>query len=158
MTSLKKQINNAVLALSENVIPHMDDEVLRGQLFAVVDILIDISNKADWSVDYLALHWELQKETFEKLFRVYEVQGLKSPVQLVEFEDRPYSGQTLKDRIEQNDGVICKLLDAADQTQDIALKAAIMKVLRSYMSQQTKIEIDFAHHPELNKIAKHGRG
>lgn len=158
MTSLRKQIDNVALSLSRYVSPALDDELARGQILAAVDILLDISRKADWAPDYLnALH-SLQEETMDRVATIFADHRAAPPFPLGSVGEGHPSGQALKERIEETDARICDLLDFADATTVPGLSHAIVDVLRDYMSRQTKIENDFSHHPELEEIASHDRG
>lgn len=158
MTSLRRQIDNVALSLSRYVSPALDDEHARGQILAAVDILLDISRKADWSPDYLDALLGLQKEAMDRLAAIFADYRVAPPVPLGSAGEEHLSGQALKERIEETDARICDLLDFADATAVPGLSHAIMDVLRDYMSRQTRIENDFSHHPELEEIARHGRG
>ena len=107
MTSLRKQLENIADALNRHVVPALNDDYAKGQGIAIVDIVLDIAKRADWSLDYLSKLWAAQVVATSSLTEAFEKAGAVLPCAF-DATVQPWStGQALKERIEATDQAFC---------------------------------------------------
>ncbi len=158
MTSLRKQLENIADALNRHVVPALNDDYAKGQGIAIVDIILDIAKRADWSLDYLSELWAAQVAATSRLTEAFEKAGAVLPCSFDATVEPWSTGQALKERIEATDQAFCDLLDAAARPDTRIPADVVNSILRDYMSEETRIELSFSHHPGLREITKNQRG
>lgn len=65
--SLARLYEGMAAALGERVLPHIDDDFARGQVYGVIYLLQCLNLRTDWSDAYLRPQWEALRSTGERL-------------------------------------------------------------------------------------------
>lgn len=157
MSQLAQRLQRVAETLDSTVAPALADEHVRGQLAAVVALLVDLARKADWSPEYLSELRTAQQALIEDLAPIFAAAGAMLPVELSAPEIPSPSGQALKTRIEDFDRAVCELLKDVDRG-GYAFGGHLKPALHTYLSRLTRIEVRFSHNPPLHDITKNARG
>lgn len=104
--SLPRLYEGMAAALGERVLPHIDDDFARGQVYGVIYLLQCLNLRTDWSDDYLRPQWDALQSAKQRLGALLSdvpgAPGIDAPVR---------EGGTLHQRCEATRVALCAAYD-----------------------------------------------
>jgi hypothetical protein len=148
--------------LEQVVAPEIEDDAVRGQLYAVVDLLNQLGGKIEYKRDLIAAEINAGQTMLSRLLGEMERAGVASPEALSGFAaelsrgERPF-GLNLQQEIEEN---LCRALDhfhASKNKLGPELTARLDRELRDYMLKTATREMGQLKPPQLERISRSKR-
>lgn len=154
-------IKRLIAALEQVVAPEIESDAVRGQLYAVVDLLNQLSGKIEYQPGIIAQDIEDARAILKAVIEAALAAGVETPPELAglqkEIEDDKASfGLPLKFRMEE---AVCAAIDLLhDNGEKLGPEAAaIDKKMREYLVKVTTRGLGLMKPPMLDRISRSKR-
>jgi hypothetical protein len=148
--------------LEQVVAPEIEDDAVRGQLYAVSDLLNQLGGKIEYNRDLIAVEVREAAKMLARVLAVMEGQGVSSPEELAKINAELSAGARpieLKLQAEAEEAV-CRAIDHFHANRNKMLSgtvSALDKELRDYMLKAATREIALVKPPQMEKISRSKR-
>lgn len=142
--SFPRLIDGMVSVLREGVLPRLQDDFLRGQLYGVIYILNHMKVRGDWSVAWLGEELDAQHKLIGDVVRLAEGAPVPPPAKPADALPPLLTAGELEARRNNGNAQIGELLAWFQQQGaelEPAAREAIDAALRDYMLQEARIEM-----------------
>jgi hypothetical protein len=155
-TSIVERINHTL----ENVVaPEIESPIVRGQLFAVVEILNQIQGRFDYRHDFMIQDIQVGRQMLATLIEAFEKDGVETPEAISEVaeEGAPagMSGEQLREarsRVEEAVSAALDLLDA--HRSEIAQAEKVEKTVLAQLGQNILRDMMLFRPQRFDKISQ----
>lgn len=156
--SFARLIDGMCATLRSEVIPRLDDEFARGQVFGVINLLNTFKVRGDWSVGFLAQEVAAQCAAFGEIARLLASRAPVPSAPAMPSSDPPHpvTPQELEALRDEGNRAIGKLLQwlAAERQQMPAEVAAdVERALRNCMRSEIDIEMKNSSRPMFAEMS-----
>jgi len=148
--------------LEQVVAPEIEDDAVRGQLYAVVDLLNQLGGKIEYKRDLIAVEVAAGRAMLERVLAEMERAGADSPAELSAFVRELGAGTRpvelkLQREVEEK---LCRAIDHFHAHKDklgpeLALR--LDRELRDYMLKAATREMGQVKPPQLERISRSKR-
>jgi hypothetical protein len=154
-----KRLQNA---LEQVVAPEIEDDAVRGQLYAVVDLLNQLGNKIEYRRDLIAVEVKAGAAMLKRLLSAMEGAGVGSPPEGAELCQALEAGAREVDLKLQREveEALCRGIDhfyAQKHRMGQELAASLDRELREYMLKTATREMGLVKPPQLERISRSKR-
>lgn len=151
-TTFERECAGIIATLKVEVLPHLSDELARGQLFSAIYVLSEMALKLEASVGHIRLAIERQDLLFTKVAALAEAAGLQPPASPDRPDTPPHGDGAAFLVREAGERRICTLLDWCwTAPADPAIRT-IHGLLRDEMRHRIEEELKLTPRPMFNQI------
>jgi hypothetical protein len=155
--SFARLIDGMCATLRGEVIPRLDDEFARGQVFGVINILNNLRLRADWSSGFLHEEVAAQRAAFAQVAAIAGDAGLAPPPMPQGEPPAPVGAATMLElRDEGNRAIIAVLQWLADAPAGLPAepRTAIEQAVRRAMRSEVEVELRHSARPMFAEMAQ----
>lgn len=156
--SLARLIDGMCATLRNEVIPRLDDEFARGQVFGVIYLLNTFKVRADWAVRFLAQQVAAQRSAFAEVAGLLKGHALAVTLPPLPPSEPPQpitAGELESMRDEGNRAIVALMAWAEQRREHLApeLGAGIEQALRRCMRAEIDIEMKNSARPMFAEMS-----
>lgn len=150
--SFARLIDGMTEALRQEVIPHVEGEFARGQVFGVIFVLNNLKLRAGWSPAFLGEQIAALGALAEALAAVPN-RPADMPAFTVDAEDRTNPTEATRDRADGQVAALIDWLGQAETTLTSGARVAIDTAVDAYLKRQIRHEIVTSAKPMFAEIS-----
>lgn len=152
-------LKRIMLALDRGIAPKIESDALRGQVYAVVDLLNQLTGRIEYKRELLDQEIRTGAEILEKILTGLESEGISAPDDLAAFvkelgENSAGSGPGLGREVEER---ICRAIDVFHAQKDkmsAEQKIALDQAIRDYILKAATRDLGLTKPPNIDKISR----
>ena len=144
-------------ALEKVVAPEIESDEVRGQVFAVISLIQQVSGMIEYKHDLIEQEIKEGSDIVKNILRAVEGAGIEAPEEIGEFlekldEGKAGGGLTLRNKVDE---MLCMAIDCLrDNRGGIEAYKEVDKMVRDYIYKIAGRDLGFMKPPMIEKISR----